>query len=322
MSNNTTVTFVKLQRELQKALSSIETTTQISSKALVLQKTEFPKADSLLARCEQIVRASKTQNKPNIRVLQHFACSGGTLISKCISALPNVFLLSEVHPTTELHMGNGKAKFLPSDITSQARYVNVPDSTALAYELFKQNIRITARHTERFGGTLVIREHTHSDFCRGKEANTESTVIKLLSDDFNIIRLTTIRDPVDAFRSLTENKWFHFEPFTFEEYCQRFLAFVNTLEEQQIVRYEDFVIDPMKQMQIMADKLALPFDDSFIDTFSVFRVSGDSGRSGDKIEPRSRKALTNEYKKEILESKSYKIITQRFGYLQMGVEND
>jgi hypothetical protein len=279
-------------------------------------------AQSLLARCEEVVKKNNIHTKPTIRVLQHFACSGGTLVSKCLSALPNVYLLSEAHPTTELHLGGDKAKFLPSDITSLARYAKIPDHTSLAHSLFKHNIIATAQHTERLGGKLIIREHTHSDYCIGNHTSKDSTVISILSEEFNILRLATIRDPIDAFRSLTENKWFHFAPYTFEEYCQRFLAFVNTLEDEQIIRYEDFVDAPIMQMQVIADKFELPFDECFIDIFSIFRVSGDSGRSGEKIEARHRKTLSQNFKQEILDSKSYKMIAKRFGYESKGVEND
>jgi hypothetical protein len=317
------VTFIKLQQELQKALSTIEDSTEIKSKLPESYvNAGFPIAQSLLERCEKIVQKNHIHVKPTIRVLQHFACSGGTLVSKCFAALPNVYLLSEAHPTTDLHMGEGKAKFLPSDVTSMARYANIPDSAGLGYALFKQNIITTARHTERLGGKLIIREHTHSDYCVGKHAVKNSTVINILSEEFSILRIATIRDPIDAYRSLIENSWLHFDPSNFEEYCLRFLAFVNTLEDKQIIRYEDFVDNPIKQMQIMAEKLELPFDECFIDTFSVFRVSGDSGRSGEEIKTRPRKALSEDFKKEILDSKSYKMITKRYGYDTMGEEND
>jgi hypothetical protein len=317
------ITFIKLQQELQKALSTIEDSTEIKSKLPEpYVNAGFPIAQSLLERCEKIVQKNHIHVKPTIRVLQHFACSGGTLVSKCFAALPNVYLLSEAHPTTDLHMGKGKAKFLPSDVTSMARYANIPDSAGLGYALFKQNIITTARHTERLGGKLIIREHTHSDYCVGKNTVKNSTVINILSEEFSILRIATIRDPIDAYRSLIENSWVHFAPGTFEEYCQRFLTFVNTLEDKQIIRYEDFVDNPIKQMQMMADKFELPFDESFMDTFSVFRVSGDSGRSGNEIKTRLRKTLSDDFKKEILDSKSYKIIIKRFGYVPTGVEND
>ena len=317
--SNTAIAFVKLQQELQNALSMIEDSTELKSKLPeFFESAGFPMAQSLMERCAETVHKNNINVKPTIRVLQHFACSGGTLVSKCFAALPNVYLLSEAHPTTELHMGQGKAKFLPSDITSMARYAKIPDATDLAYALFKQNVIATARHTERLGGKLIIREHTHSDYCVGKNTVKNSTVIDILNEEFNILQFATIRDPIDAYRSLTENNWVHFAPGTFEEYCQRFLAFVNTLEDKQIIRYEDFVDNPIKQMQMMAEKFELPFDESFMDTFSVFRVSGDSGRSGEAIKNRPRKALSEDFKKEILDSKSYKMITKRYGYDTMG----
>ena len=39
---------------------------------------------------------------PPIRVVHHWACSGGTIISRSLAQLPNVVLLSEVHPLAHL----------------------------------------------------------------------------------------------------------------------------------------------------------------------------------------------------------------------------
>lgn len=321
--SNSELPFVKLQQELQKAMSTIEASSGLTlPQHRVVESTEFPMAQSLLARCEELVKKNKIKNRPTLRVLQHFACSGGTLVSKCFAALPNVFLLSESHPTSRLHMGEGKAKFLPSDIASQARYANIPHCDELANTLFKNSIIETANHTERLGGHLLIREHSHSDYCVGQNVSSQPSVVELLDSEFTVLRLATIRDPIDAFHSLSENKWFHFEPYTFEEYCQRFLKFINPIDDENIIRYEDFVAAPMEQMQIMSRILALPFDESFIDTFSLFRVSGDSGRSGTKIEPRPRKTISDAFKKEIEESESYYVIATKFGYNSKGVEND
>lgn len=321
--SNSELPFMKLQQELQRAVSTIEKSSGLTLPTLkAFESTEFPKAKSLLARCEEIVNKNTVQSKPTLRVLQHFACSGGTLVSKCFAALPNVYLLSEAHPTSRLHMGKGKAKFLPSDIASQARYANIPHCDELANTLFKNSIIETANHTERLGGHLLIREHTHSDYCVGQGVSSQPSVVELLDSEFTILRLATIRDPIDAFHSLSENKWFHFEPYTFEEYCRRFLKFVESTGDENIIRYEDFVAAPVEQMQMMSHKLSLPFDESFIDTFSLFRVSGDSGRSGIKIEPRPRKKLSKELKKEIVESESYNVIAKKFGYSSEGVEND
>ena len=40
----------------------------------------------------------KYLSKPLIRTIHHLACTGGTLISKCLGSMPDVALISEVNP--------------------------------------------------------------------------------------------------------------------------------------------------------------------------------------------------------------------------------
>ena len=107
-------TLRNMMSELQSSISEIQADESLSN---ALSNTlSASNAESLLAQCEQALGDVNT--KPKLRIIHHLACSGGTLISKCISALPNVYLLSELHPTTTLHMGGGRPKFLPADVLS------------------------------------------------------------------------------------------------------------------------------------------------------------------------------------------------------------
>lgn len=106
----------------------------------------------------------------------------------------------------------------------------------------------------------------------------------------------------------------HFEPKTFDEYCKRIWVFVSEYNDGQVFKYEDFVNSPVEEMKKISGSLELTFSDSFIDTFSLFRVTGDSGRSGDVIEERKRRDLTNEELNEFSSSKYYAMIAKRFNY--------
>jgi len=303
-------------KELEKALCStielIDNYDNAIATNSIQTESDFHAVTSLLERCNQVVKRSVL--KPKLRIVHHLACSGGTLVSKCLAALPNVHLLSELHPTTVLHQGGGKPKFLPSDVTTQARYANVPNIDNLAWKLFKSNIKDTYEHLTRYSGALVIRDHTHSDFCVGNDYSQYSTVANLLADDFELLRVVTLRDPIDSYISLVKNDWVHFEPKTFDEYCKRIWVFVSEYNDGQVFKYEDFVNSPVEVMKNISGSLELTFSDSFIDTFSLFRVTGDSGRSGDVIEERKRRDLTNEELNEFSSSKYYAMIAKRFNY--------
>ena len=268
--------------------------------------------ESLLDSCKIV--ASDAQKKPPIRIIFHFACSGGTLVSKCLAALPNVFLFSELHPTSTLHMGNGNPRFLPSDVTTHARYAGVPSVDDLAWKLFTNNIQVANQHIRDLGGYMVIRDHTHSDYCVGNNLVTSSAIIEHLRNDFDILKVVTLRNPIDSFLSLQKNGWVHFEPANFEEYCRRLIEFLRQFDVSEIIRYEDIVKYPKRNIKKLARKLKLPYSPTFIETFSAFKVTGDSGRTGDVISLRPRRELSKAFEEEINNSGSFQYIANKFGY--------
>lgn len=283
MSNS----FSQFKQQIDQALSLLENASAIQGQQLPdLHGKPFIDTPSLLARCEQVCEKHK-EEKPTIRIIHHLACSGGTLISKCIAAMPNVYLLSEVHPLTDLGTLGNKPAYAPSDITKLAKYAGIPKHKELAAKIFKKSIDETYQHITQMGGILVIRDHTHADFCTDAKIPHKSTIIELLEDSYNITSILTIRNPLDSFSSLVKNGWVHFKPESFDEYCRRLLLLTKQFNPEQIINYEDFLNTPLEKMQSITKLLDLPFDDMFVDVFSVFKVTGDSGRTSDVIGERS-----------------------------------
>jgi hypothetical protein len=275
---------------------------------------EIIDTDSLLDRCESICDDYENNEKPVIRVIQHLACTGGTVISKCISALPNVYLLSEVHPNSDLFPPKGKAIFLPSDISSLAKFANIPNSKKLSEQLFLDNILAVSNHVNRYGGTLVLREHTHSDFHVGNNSERPTPVISILSEKFQVKSILSMRDPIDSYLSLLNNGWLHFSPSSFEEYCERIGEMLKCYDQTDIVLYEDFIEEPEQSLKSICAVLDLNYSEFFIDLFSLETVTGDSGRSAGVISKRKRREVADSLKVEIEYSKSYQLIKEKFGY--------
>jgi hypothetical protein len=264
----------------------------------------FPDTLSLLARCESVCKKYE-KGKPIIRIIHHFACSGGSLISKCISAMPNVFLLSEVHPHSELYLLHKGTRYLPSDIGTLAKYSGIPSHVELAKRIFSQSIKVTHEHVSKLGGSLVLRDHSHSDFCIDLCNSEKKAVVDSLRDDFVVVSLITLRDPVDSFMSLVKNGWTHFSPPGFDEYCRRLLDFINAYPEADIVLYEDLVSKPTETLQLICLKLDLGYNEMFESIFDCFNVTGDSGRTGAVISNRERRPLSTKFEQEIQTSKNY-----------------
>jgi hypothetical protein len=157
------------------------------------------------------------------------------------------------------------------------------------------------------GSYLVIRDHTHSDYSIGDAECAHSAIVNVLQSYYNVRSLLTIRDPIDSYASLVKNKWLHFSPPSFDEYCRRFNVMLNHFEHANIVKFEDFVAQPTTKMKEMCEFLAIPYSDFFEDIFDVFRVTGDSGRSADVIGSRERIA-PDDVLRQCQNSKEYKKI--------------
>ena len=69
---------------------------------------------SLLDQCLDLCADRGAGGPEPVRLLHHFACSGGSLISKCVATMPNVQLLSEVDPLSTSRSARACAKSSPA----------------------------------------------------------------------------------------------------------------------------------------------------------------------------------------------------------------
>lgn len=305
----------KVLAELNDALRLLEEKTRVSSISHSdnhANEIKFQEAESLLERCSNVL---ENNGKPKLRILHHFACSGGSLISKCISVMPNTYLLSEVHPHSTLHLQFAdKARYLPTDYTTLSRYANIPNIDDLSEELLLSNVQSIERHVRNRGGTLVLRDHSHVDFCTERSLEDKSTLNRVLADGFVLLDVVTIRNPVDAYLSLVRNGWVHFSPSSFNEYCRRWLCFTTQFKRSDVVRYEDFVDSPDQTLKKICRKLDLSFSADYHDLFDTAKVTGDSGRRGNEIGRRERREYDSTFKKEVNKSKYFRIVSEKYGY--------
>jgi hypothetical protein len=235
------------------------------------------------------------------------------LIAKCISSMPSVFLLSELHPYTDLAIDRNQARYSPSDIISLTKYANIPNQKELHLKIFRNAVNEVYGHLNKYGGVLVLREHSHADYFTETSLPERSQVIQSLEDDYDVKYVSTIRHPLDSYASLVRNGWVHFSPPTFEEYCRRYLLSFKNCDSEQIVKYEDIVEQPKRYMKRISTLLEIPYSDLFEDIFDIFKVTGDSGRRSDVIVNRER-VVPESILKESTTSSSYRDICKLFNY--------
>lgn len=272
-------------------------------------------AHSLLDRCMQI--SEEYAPPPRVvRSIHHFACTGGSLISKCLHAMPCVHLISEVHPLSRLHIPTGKQQFTPTDMVTAAYNAGLPNLNDLSLKIFESDVELMLEHSEKRGFYPVFRMHSHTDFCVGPEALNAQPLSYGRLSSFEHKKVVTVRDPVDSYASLVHNGWLHHEPTTFDEYCKRYLAFIEWFDDDEIFYYEDFVANPAKELKKICLRLQLPYAEFFQEYFDSRSISGDSGRKSRKICALPSRELSADLRHEVETSLNYDALIRRLPYKQ------
>lgn len=271
-------------------------------------------AGALIGRCLERIASHRSPAPPPVRTLHHFACTGGTLFAKCLSSMPNVRLLSEVDPLSDLGFDPERPAFAPTDLVTLLKQSTDGRDPALIARLFERQVAVLHDDAVRAGRHLVIRDHAHSHYCTGDAIPDRPTLRELLPADVGVRSIVTVREPVDSFASLRGNGWVGFAPGDFETYCERYHRFLDDCAGVPIVRYEDFVTEPGRWMRTITGHLELPFFEGFGDVFAHFRITGDSGRTGDVIGPRPRQPEARRLAERHADLPVHAALRARMGY--------
>jgi len=263
---------------------------------------------SLLQQCREISGAGALRP---MRSIHHFACTGGTLITRCIGAMANTQVLSEVDPLSTLQ---GARAFGPTDLIRLARLGTRPPDQAVLVKTFLAGLDVLFREARQTGADLVLRDHSHSQFCGGAEIPDRPTLRDMLKTEYRLYALVSVRHPLDSYLSLLKNGWNRFTPAGLEEYARRYMAFLDCYEGVDIVRYENFVANPEAEMQRICEVLALSYNADFQQIFPALHLSGDSGRKGSVISARPRRPVSEDLMVEVGQSATYASLCARLGY--------
>lgn len=273
------------------------------------------RAADALARARHRLRQRRQHlehgGKPLIRTIHHLACTGGTVISKCMAAMPHVALISEVNPFNRFG-----STFEPTNplLLLEQSYRKL--SAEEIEENFRLEIRQVVKICEKDGMDLVIRDHSHTDFCMGEKPSEVTPILDFLGSDYSLLSAATIRHPLDSYLGLLHEGWHEqFQPSTLEEYCLRYLCFLDRYKDLPLLRYEDFCQEPDSFLESLCSLLQIQFSPSYVHKFGSVTLSGDSGRrSGETIGPRPRREVSPEVNAEISESPSYRALLTRLVY--------
>ncbi|MDM7938372.1 MAG: transposase [Cyanobium sp. CZS 48M] len=239
--------------------------------------------------------------RPLIRTVHHLACTGGTVISKCLAAMPQVAVLSELNPLNRY----GRT-FEPTNPLLLLERSHRPLTLEEIKEDFLSRIGQSMRICEKDGMALVVRDHSHTDFCLGEAPGSCTPICDFLSEGHDLVSVVTVRHPLDSYLGLLEKGWQNqFRPSTLDEYCRRTLAFLNRYRELPLLRYEAFCAQPQGFMEELCGILQLDYRADFVERFGAIRLSGNSGRvSTTAIAPRPRRPIPEAVQLELVGSAS------------------
>lgn len=181
--------------------------------------------------------------------------------------------------------------------------------------MFLAGLAVLYTQARRQGEHLVLREHSHGQFHFGAAVPERPTLRAIVQRAYPTRALVTVRHPFDTFLSLQDTGWVqHFSPPTLDEYARRVHAFLDAHAGCPLVRYEDFVADPAATMQRIFEVLELGYNSDFVESFAAIELSGDTGRRGDRISPRPRRAHPPALEQEARASEAFQTLLDRLDY--------
>ncbi|SLN72470.1 hypothetical protein ROG8370_03514 [Roseovarius gaetbuli] len=276
------------------------------------QSTSEPEAKHLLTDTVAQLRATlePLETVAPIRTIHHFACTGGTVISRFLAATPNARLLSEVDPLSPL----AKGQFNPLDLSLLYRDAHPTVRAQDQIAIFLAGLQVIYARVQAQGERLILRDHSHSHFCTGRVIPERPTLKQIIAPHYPVLSVVTVRHPLDSYLSMLHNKFAHFTPHALEDYAARYMAFLDNYADEQIVKYEDFITDHTTTMAIFCSLLDLPNSSDLQNIAPGISLTGDSGRSGIALKLRERRDVPKDIHGMCERSTTYQDLCHRLDY--------
>ncbi len=242
-----------------------------------LHQEKMAKIQSL---CHLGSDSANKQEKPRIAVLYHLARTGGTLISKCLGAMQQTVLLSEIHPVMSV-----------MDPLIQAhRFFGLLDEQELrllsSSEVnYIEKIQIIYNKVQQSQQYLLIRDWSHLDFTARPfitQPTHQLSQGKYLAESFTVREFSTVRHPLDSYLSLNKLPIMQGQ-MSIKSYIDGYHAFAKKAKKTGFIRYEDFCQNPDKSLQTICETLDIPFDPGYKNTYQDYtNITGDTHNPAQK----------------------------------------
>jgi hypothetical protein len=253
-------------------------------------------------------------NKPSVRLLANLARAGGTLVSRCLGAMDNIVLLSEIHPLGT-HIFNPLAQAHSWYNLLTAEEVNRQYN-------FSDAIRLIEERCLASGKTLVIRDWAHLDFIGVpflKKPSDRNQLQDTMTRDFDTMQYSLVRHPADQWLSTARLKVLEGR-LDLDAFLAGYRRFAEQAAASGFMRYEDFTREPVAQMKQLCRQLQLDFDPGFINKWRTNRhVTGDTsgmsrGSGFNEIRPLQRRPVDRPLLVKLQKNPDYRRALELLGY--------
>lgn len=232
-----------------------------------------------LCDSEQVEKVG-VKEKQKLRIIHNMARSGSTLVCKCLGCMEGVVLLSELHPHAWKIFNPLNQAIEWFGLLTQAEIADLQKKGGISYT---QVIELIEQRCRERGEILVLRDWAHLDFTGLPFVATppyRPLLYTELAQSFDIIRISTTRDPVTQWQSLIQLGVMH-EPlksgtFGLDQFLVGYRKYAEMCVETGFVRYEDFLLKPDLAMRKLCEHLQIKFDPDFINKWPDYKtITGD-----------------------------------------------
>jgi hypothetical protein len=264
------------------------------------------------------MKITKDLLQPSLPViLCHAACSGGSLTYRLLVAAFDLVGISEVsHASIP-----GIKTYMPLDPEAQLYSQGIISPAPFA-EIFSRRLNHCEKIAATMGKNLLVREHSHRYFFYPHHEEFTIDSVSWINDRYkkdkqqDLLCLVSVRDPIDSWLGLCRN-FPREHPFTFDEYCGKYLEFLEHTENTKcfrIIKYEDIVERTEETLSKIGQVIGLDLEPNYTQNYTNVDSSGNSGRQSRGIVARERRPFSMNLIRASRSSANYQVLCRKLGY--------
>lgn len=253
-------------------------------------------------------------------VLHSLGGCGGTPIAQCLGCMPSVVLLSETNPASallfdgQLNPVNQVRAWYPTLLDALPSFTPAELADERRFGTFIEALHAAALAA---GRTLVLRDYNYADYFgfpffapRGS-----SSLIAALDGAFARTPVVLVRHPLDQYDSLRSHRSAA-DALSPEIFIDGYARFLDDFAAAPVVKYEDFVAEPVATIAALCRLLRVPYDGAFLDRFPAYRaVTGNLARRDDPtIAHAWRERAPDAWRIELQQHPGYRALLARLSY--------